>query len=82
MKVFEAKYRGICAVCDETIYPGDDVGYEDDELIHAGCAGNVPVNLDDAPAAPGVIVRAVKRRRTTPDNICPVCSLDHAGECM
>ena len=70
MKTFEAKYRGICACCDETIYPGDEVGYETDDLIHKDCAGSdMPHDIS-------------RRPRSTPDEVCPVCSLIHRGECL
>lgn len=32
-----ANRGGRCAICDERIYPGDEVDYEDDELVHAEC---------------------------------------------
>jgi hypothetical protein len=36
--VFTAQYPGRChADCGQTIEPGDDVTYADDELVHAGC---------------------------------------------
>lgn len=75
MKTFEAKWRGRCGACDETIHPGDDVGYEDDLLVHEGCSTNPPraVTSKKSPFT---------KPKTTPPNICPVCSMDHAGECM
>lgn len=37
---FEARYGGRCAAdCGEPIREGDEVVYEDDELVHADCAG-------------------------------------------
>lgn len=38
-RVFEAKYPGRCGECDRSISEGDDVTFEDDELIHAKCEG-------------------------------------------
>ena len=39
-KVFEARLPGhLCAACDETIYPGDEVCYEDDETDSRRSAG-------------------------------------------
>jgi hypothetical protein len=35
---FTANYPGTCAACLEPIDPGDEVVYEDDELVHEGCA--------------------------------------------
>lgn len=38
---FAAKYKGRCAYDEcsfNTIDPGDDVEYVDDELMHVGCA--------------------------------------------
>jgi len=72
-RVFAANYRGLCASCDDTIYPGDDVCYEDNELIHAECRG--PVNLDKP-------TDGIRRASTTPDSVCPVCSMIHVGECL
>ncbi|HTF53659.1 MAG TPA: hypothetical protein VK735_39955 [Pseudonocardia sp.] len=37
MRTFRASYFGRCLACDDTIEPGDEVGYADDELIHADC---------------------------------------------
>lgn len=34
---FEARFYGRCADCGDDIEPGDDVRYEDDELIHDDC---------------------------------------------
>lgn len=36
-KVFTARYYGRCLVCDERIEPGDDVAYDDDDLVHEAC---------------------------------------------
>jgi hypothetical protein len=40
-RVFEAQYFGTCGACLEPIKPGDDVTYEDDELVHDDCANDV-----------------------------------------
>jgi hypothetical protein len=70
-RVFAANYRGLCATCDDTIYPGDDVCYQGNELVHAECRG--PVDLD----------RPVMRRpSSTPEEVCPECSMIHRGECL
>lgn len=37
-RVFEARYPGTCGECGDDIDPGDEVCYEDDELIHADCS--------------------------------------------
>lgn len=66
---FEAKYRGICASCDETIFPGDEIEYEDDDVIHSHCGGSVPRDV-------------TRRPFQTRDSVCPTCSLEHRGECM
>lgn len=34
---FEAKYSGRCGVCDESIKPGDQATYVEDEIAHATC---------------------------------------------
>ena len=34
---FQAKYPGRCAACDERIYEGNWVRYEDDFLVHDDC---------------------------------------------
>ena len=34
---FEAKYAGRCGVCDESIKPGDQATYVEDEIAHANC---------------------------------------------
>lgn len=68
-KIFLAQYRGICASCDETIYPGDDACFnEDDDVVHRGC---------QAPTR-----SPFSKPKTTSSNICPECSLDHAGRCF
>lgn len=37
-KPFTARYPGRChADCGDTIEPGDDVVYVDDQLVHDGC---------------------------------------------
>ncbi len=35
---FIAAFHGTCAACGEPIDPGDEVLYEDDDLIHEDCA--------------------------------------------
>lgn len=35
--VFEARYPGRCPQCGERIEPGDEVTYNDDEVVHAEC---------------------------------------------
>lgn len=36
--VFEAKYRGTCVVCDESIKPGQDIYFtSEDEVAHHRC---------------------------------------------
>jgi hypothetical protein len=67
-QTFEARYRTLCAECDETIFPGDEVGYDaNDEVVHQGCRP---------------VVDITRRPNKTPDDVCPVCSLQHAGECF
>lgn len=34
---FEAKYHGRCSGCDERIEPGDQVEYDDEQLVHTQC---------------------------------------------
>jgi hypothetical protein len=36
--VFEARYHSTCGVCLEPIEPGDEVTWEDDEVVHEDCA--------------------------------------------
>lgn len=36
--IFRAMYQGYCRYCREQIYPGDDVRYVDDLLMHKECA--------------------------------------------
>lgn len=43
---FSAKYPGRCGHCDNRIEPGQQVRYEDDELVHDDC---VPTPDLDAP---------------------------------
>lgn len=40
-KTFTAKYEGHCYNCGDPIEPGDDVTYDDDEIVHAECAEDV-----------------------------------------
>jgi len=81
-KVFAARFHGECPACMDDIVPGDDVCYvpsggDDDELIHAEC--REPVNLD----APRREERSpFKKPKTTPDEVCPICSMIHVGECL
>lgn len=42
---FEARYDGWCGSCLERILEGDEVIYEDDEVVHLGCA---TPRLDDS----------------------------------
>lgn len=44
-KVFEAAYPGRCAACDDEINEGDEVTYDDNELVHVECADNVQEEL-------------------------------------
>lgn len=37
MRTFRARREGRCGICDEPIAEGDEVRYEDDELVHADC---------------------------------------------
>jgi len=47
---FAARYGGPCAAeCGSRIYPGDDVEYVDDELVHADCADDPPAAARPAP---------------------------------
>jgi hypothetical protein len=39
---FTAKFGGTCASCQDDIEAGDEVMFDDDELIHADCT-EVPV---------------------------------------
>lgn len=67
-KTFEAKYRGICANCDLTIYPGTTVRYDAyDDVVHEVCP------------TPRVDRRPDERAL---DTVCPECSLQHAGGCF
>ena len=68
MRTFPARYAGRCAAdCGRPIEVDDEVGYVDDELVHAdGCA--------DREADAG--------RREAKQAACPACFLVHAGECL
>jgi len=79
-RVFAANYRGLCAGCDETIYPGDEVCYEDNELIHAECRS--PVNLDARPRGIRSVGDITRKPSQTSDAVCPTCSMIHVGECL
>lgn len=35
--IFPAKYPGQCAACDDRIKEGDQIMYDEDQLIHAQC---------------------------------------------
>jgi hypothetical protein len=72
-KTFEARYRTLCAECDQTIFPGDEIGYNaDDVVVHQGCRSNAENSAIDITRKPS----------KTPDDVCPVCSLVHRGECF
>jgi hypothetical protein len=45
-RVFEARYYGRCAACDERITPGDEVAYDDDALVHEDCHSD-PFGVDE-----------------------------------
>jgi hypothetical protein len=48
---FEARYGGRCAAdCGEPIREGDQVVYEDDELVHADCEGKHEQQRPERPA--------------------------------
>lgn len=44
MSAFQARYPGRCAACDEPIYEGGKVRYEDGFLVHDDCPD--PVDHD------------------------------------
>lgn len=49
---FEARFGGRCAAeCGEPIHEGDQVVYEDDELVHVDCVGK-PEPPPSRPACP------------------------------
>jgi len=87
-KVFAARFHGECPVCMDDIVPGDDVCYvpsggdDDDELIHAEC--REPVNLDTPPREERSPFKKspFTKPKTTPDEVCPICNMDHVGECL
>jgi 5-methylcytosine-specific restriction endonuclease McrA len=37
---FAARYPGKCAYCSEPIEPGDEVVYDEDELVHHACTSS------------------------------------------
>jgi hypothetical protein len=37
--VFLARFSAVCGNCEGRFNPGERAKYEDDDLIHAGCAG-------------------------------------------
>lgn len=39
---FAARYDGRCVSCLERIYVGDQVAYDDDNLVHADCEASAP----------------------------------------
>jgi hypothetical protein len=41
MRTFDARYRGHCNTCDEPIEVGDQLRYEDDEVVHGTCKETV-----------------------------------------
>lgn len=46
---FQAMYPGRCGGCDNRIHRGDDVHYEDDELVHDDCPGEVGGPIEVCP---------------------------------
>jgi hypothetical protein len=42
-QAFEARHRGTCAACDEAIKPGQQVRFDEDQLVHDDCAAAAPV---------------------------------------
>ena len=65
---FRAKYSGRCGACDDRINPGDDVRYDDDQLVHDVCPG--PAYTPDQFTLGPL------------ETLCPQCFTIHAGECM
>lgn len=45
-RVFLARYRSRCGLCEKPIEPGDDVCYVDDEPCHAACAEDAGEDVD------------------------------------
>lgn len=46
---FEAKYRGVCASCEEPIRPGDLIRFEDDATVHDDCTDSQPPARPEKP---------------------------------
>jgi hypothetical protein len=66
-RVFTARFPGRChADCGESIEPGDDATYVDDQIVHLECAG--AAELDH-------------RRAERPAAICPTCHLAKPCDC-
>ncbi|MBC7308266.1 MAG: hypothetical protein H5T80_15350 [Dietzia sp.] len=63
---FTALYRSQCAVCDETILPGHDVTWVDDDLVHLECAD---------------IARVAHHRTERPVPVCETCHLTKPCDC-
>lgn len=64
-KVFEAMYHGRCAVCDDEINEGDEVTYDDDELVHVECASVPDLTIIHRRSIVDPGPRAVHHRPTT-----------------
>jgi hypothetical protein len=63
---FQARYPGRCAACDERIHEGDDVDYDDDQLVHATCP-TPPPDLFSVGST---------------ETVCPQCFTVHRGDCL
>ncbi len=48
---FAAKYPGRCPRCGEFIKPGDEVEFDDLDVVHADC-DDVPTDFGPAPVCP------------------------------
>lgn len=66
---FEARYWGTCGSCGDEIEPGDEVTYDDGELVHDQCsAARTPVRRGRGRAPVAVAVRPVPKIR-----VCSRC---------
>lgn len=67
MSAFIASYFGECSDCWDSIQPGQEVVYNvRDDLVHVDCPVHPATKADAA---------ALAKPR------CPVCGLNHPGEC-
>lgn len=81
--VFVAKFGGECERCGSPIKVGQDIRFHRDfsDPVHDGCKpAKATVRATGAGASPPPCTAA--RVKARPPRPCPLCHLEHGGECL